>query len=626
MCGICGIISRNVTDRDILYTMNNSMLHRGPDGEGFYFEKNVGLAMRRLAIIDIAKGWQPIYSEDQSLVLIFNGEIYNYIELMEQLKQEGHYFATRSDGEVIVHLYEKYATNCVSHLRGMFSFALWDKNAKKMMLCRDRMGEKPLYLYQDHEKLLFASELRTLLSAGIIDKELDPYAIDMYFRYQYVPEPHTLIKGIRKLPPATYMTINARLEVQETTYWKMEDSVVVTANPVDTMRQKLKEVGKLIIRSDVPVGVALSGGIDSSLVAALASSQYGNKMHAFTVGYDGRPQSDERNVAKRIADYLGITFHEIEITTDSFINSFPKICALADDPIADISAFGYYSVSKCAKENGIPVLLQGHGGDELAWGYKWLQTAYQLNQLKKRILNKETSAIIELYSLIMKERISNPMIRKNINDLLGLKKATHLLRKMKNYPDHILLYDSMDNFDANYAFLYGSLMDEIKRDQYKEINTLVVDSEEVTLTKLICNTYLLENGIAQGDRLSMANSVELRLPLIDYSLVETIIGIRKKHSDILDVPKKIFVDVAKEMLPEWLFGLPKRGFTPPVDVWVNALLNKYKDKIMNGNLIYTGIINEKSANLLKEGLRTPTIGFPLYFNALVLEFYLDSVL
>jgi asparagine synthase (glutamine-hydrolysing) len=406
----------------------------------------------------------------------------------------------------------------------------------------------------------------------------------------------------------------------------MEDSAAITGDPIEIMRNELKEVGRLTIRSDVPVGVALSGGIDSSLVAALSSMQYGSQMHAFTVGYEGRPKSDERNVAKKIAAYLNMQFHEIELTTESFVNSFPTICGLCDDPIADIATFGYYSVSKSAKENNIPVLLQGQGGDELAWGYGWVRMCYKLNQLKKQIADKEVIAVMELYKSIIKERISNPRIRKNINDILGLKKATRLLHKFNNDPENVLFYDSIDHFDANYTFLYGPLMDEVKMNHHQERNVLLGNSLDLTLTKLICDTYLRENGIAQGDRLSMANSIELRLPLVDYRLVETVIGLRKVHSDILDSPKKVFTDVAKEVLPEWLFTIPKKGFTPPVNEWVKELLNNHKDRLTNGNLINTGIINKKSAIRLKNGLRNPSIGFPLYFNAFVLEFYLDSII
>lgn len=623
MCGICGFMSRGIVERSTIERMNMNMLHRGPNGDGFYFEQHIGLAMRRLSIIDLEGGWQPIYNEDKSLILFMNGEIYNYVELRLELEKRGHRFSTGSDAEVIVHLYEEHGADCVSALRGMFAVALWDKQQHVLMLARDRMGEKPLYFYHDQKNLLFASELRALLSSGMISRELEPESLNMFFRYQYIPEPYTIFKSVHKLPPATYLLIDESLNIQETCYWRLEDSPVISGDPKKIIEEKLNEVGRLIIRSDVPVGVALSGGIDSSLVAALSSRQYGQQMHAFTVGYQGSPKSDERNVASRIAKYLGLIFHEIELSTKDFTDAFPTVCTLCDDPISDISAFGYYSVSKASKEHGVPVLLQGQGGDELAWGYSWVRSCYDLFLLKKRIVEDgDGRARWKLLNMIVRERLAHPRVRKNWTDLLGFRKYLFLLKEFQKYPDRIPFYDSLDGFGANYSSLFGPLMKEFSKVTYG-YDKSQSDSVDILLTKLICNTYLLENGIAQGDRLSMSNSVELRLPLLDYKLVEAIIGLRKSNSDIYETPKKVLKDVARDMLPEWLFNIPKKGFTPPVEQWTTALLGRYGDRLEEGNLLRYGIVDSKGANLLRKGHRSPSIGFPLFFNALVLEFYLD---
>lgn len=622
MCGICGYIAKREIDRTVVQRMNQSMLHRGPDGEGFYFESNLGLAMRRLSIIDLEGGWQPLYNEDKSLVLFMNGEIYNYVELREELEKKGHVFSTRSDAEVIVHLYEEAGAEGVKSLRGMFAIALWDKRQKTLLLARDRMGEKPLYLYTDGQHLLFASELRTLLASGLIRKEISPEAVNQFFRYQYIPDPHTLIKGVRKVSPATCLLIKESLEIEEHVYWKMEEAPLLDGDPVELMRERLGEIGRLIIRADVPVGVALSGGIDSGLVAALASRQYSTSMHAFTIGYEGRPKSDERHTARRIAEHLGLTFHELELTTAEFLDSFPNICRACDDPISDISAFGYYSVSKAAKAHGVPVLLQGQGGDELAWGYSWVRSAYTQAALKKRILAHDAGAKRELFQLIVNERISQPRIRKNWRDLLGLRKYGNQLKRFKACPRAIPFYDTLDGFNDDYSSFYGPLLEGYGQQGFS-FEAKAGEADDIALTRLICHTYLLENGIAQGDRLSMSNSVELRLPLIDYKLVETVVGLRKKHPDRYEAPKKIFTDVACEMLPDWLFTMPKRGFTPPVELWTKSLLARYGERFTEGNLIKFGVIHPRAARRLMEGVRTPSIGFPLFFNALVLEFYLD---
>lgn len=623
MCGICGVISNKKLERNCVLAMSHSMSHRGPNGEGTYFEDNLGIAMRRLSIIDLEGGWQPIYSEDGSLILFMNGEIYNYIELRNELKQKGHIFSTNSDAEVVVHLYEDHETNCFTHLRGMFAIALWDTKAKRLILARDRMGEKPLYLYKDECNFIFASELRTILASGLIEKNISAKAVDMFFHYQYIPEPYTILENVRKLPPASFIVINQDLSESESVYWRMEDAPVLSDNPYDVMYSCLNEVGKLIIRSDVPVGVALSGGIDSSLVAALASRQYGNQMHAFTVGYEGHPATDERNVAKRIADYLGMTFHEIELTTKSFVQSFPLICQICDDPIADISAFGYYSVSKAAKEMNVSVLLQGQGGDELAWGYKWVRDCYRISELKDSIRAGNFSAQIKLFELIAREQLNNPRIRKYGIDVLGIFRCFQLIDFVKKNPNALPFYNVLHGFDSDYSTIYGNFLKD--RLAYHYIFESNIDDIAVALTKLICNTYLLENGIAQGDRLSMVNSVELRLPLIDYQLVETIIGLRKNRNDIFDSPKKIFTDVARQILPDWLFTIPKKGFTPPVKLWLGELLSSYNERLVEGNLTNFEILNKKAAKRLSRGLRSPSIGFPLFFNALVLEFYLDAL-
>lgn len=622
MCGICGYIAKQNIDRTVVERMNRSMIHRGPDGEGFYFEPNLGLAMRRLSIIDLEGGWQPLYNEDKSLVLFMNGEIYNYVELREGLEKKGHVFSTRSDGEVIVHLYEECGAEGLKSLRGMFAIALRDKKRKTLLLARDRMGEKPLYLYTDGRQLLFASELRTLLASGLIRREIAPEAVNQFFRYQYIPDPDTLIKGVRKVAPATCLLIDESLEIREQVYWRLEDAPCLTGDPAALMRERLEEIGKLIIRSDVPVGVALSGGIDSGLVAALASRQYNTPMHAFTIGYEGRPKSDERHTARRIAEHLGLTFHELELSTGEFLDAFPRMCRAADDPISDISAFGYYSVSKAAKAEGVPVLLQGQGGDELAWGYSWVRSAYTWDTLKKRILANDAGAKRELLRLIVNERISQPRIRKNWRDLLGLRKYAHQLKHFKTHPGAIPFYDTLDGFNADFSFLYGPLLEGYGRKGFT-FEAKAGESADIALTRLICHTYLLENGIAQGDRLSMSNSVELRLPLIDYKLVETVIGLRKNHPDRYDSPKKIFTDVAREMLPDWLFTMPKRGFTPPVGLWTKSLLARYGERLAEGNLLRFGIVSAEGSRKLREGARNPSIGFPLFFNALVLEFYLD---
>src|SRR2546428_3119289 len=324
MCGIAGILSREElqpAQLEQLTRMSGALTHRGPDGAGEFQAAHVALAMRRLSIIDPRTGWQPLYNEDHSVAVIANAEIYNYVELREELGARGHRFRTHGDIEVIPHLYEEHGEACVDHLRGMFAFALWDARRRRLMLARDRMGEKPLYLCQRNGQLVFASELRALLRSGVVPVVLDPRGIDLFFHYQYVPEPFTPVMGIRKLPAGHRLTATVQpWTIEETCYWRMEDAPPVEGDPALLIRAELEKISEIVIRSDVPVGIALSGGVDSSAIAVLAGRRYRDTMHAFSAGYPGRPRSDERADARVLAAHLGMAFHDVEIDTAAFVD------------------------------------------------------------------------------------------------------------------------------------------------------------------------------------------------------------------------------------------------------------------------------------------------------------------
>ncbi len=306
MCGIAGIIGTDArfvegsesSPRRVAH-MLRAMIHRGPDGKGEWHSDDLALGMRRLSIIDLEGGWQPLFNEDRNVVLVANGEIYNYIELRSDLEKRGHTFRTGSDCECIVHLYEEYGDDCVQSLRGMFAFALWDIQRRRLLLARDRMGEKPLYLYESARGVVFASELRALLASDLVPRELDPDAVHRYFYYQYVPEPQSPVAGVRKLPAGHTLAVEVEpWRVVQRRYWSMEDSPPVDGEPGEILGEVLQDVARLIVRSDVPVGIALSGGLDSSAIAVLAAREYPGTLQAFSVGYPGRPETDERRYAE----------------------------------------------------------------------------------------------------------------------------------------------------------------------------------------------------------------------------------------------------------------------------------------------------------------------------------------
>jgi asparagine synthase (glutamine-hydrolysing) len=633
MCGICGVITQKlVSDSDIhaVFKMNASLIHRGPDDEGVFSDDHVILAMRRLSIIDLAGGRQPLYNEDGTLILIINGEIYNFLELRKILEEKGHTFSTKSDCETILHLYEEYGSACVNHLRGMFAFALWDQKQQLLMLARDRMGEKPLYFYQSGEKILFSSELKSLLQSAEIPFILDPDSINLFFYYQYVPEPRTPIKNVRKLPPGHFFTIDlTSFRCTQSCYWRMEDSPPLTGNPSELIRCVLDEIGNLTVRSDVPVGVALSGGLDSSAIAALAVKNYPDTMHAFSIGYPGHPPCDERQDAEKFADFLGMPFHDIELKTETLVSAMPDLVYFRDDPIADISGYGYYSVMKLAHDHHVPVMLQGQGGDELFFGYRWVQESVKQSLRKEYSLkNGGNHFWMNYFNPTISGLTSPSEVLQWMRGYGGLRTAWTQYHRDRSMPkDQLVFMDLIPDFNiANLCrekMYTVSFNDMITKNLPNSFFTSPQpwNNAAILMTRLICQTYLLENGIAQADRLSMASSVELRLPLVDYRLVETVIGLRKTYSDYNLTPKAWFKSAIKDIVPEWVVNRPKKGFTPPVKEWHTALFQRYGSMLNEGLLVDCGVFKSETAKKMAKGPYPRGTFTPLSFKALVLEIW-----
>lgn len=632
MCGIAGIITREPLAADALLRvtgMSERLVHRGPDGSGNFQDRHVALAMRRLSIIDPQGGEQPLYNEDGSLVLIANGEIYNFIELRDTLRARGHQFRTGSDCEVIVHLYEEYGLDCVRHLRGMFAFALWDRRRRMLVLARDRMGEKPLYLYEQKGQLYFSSELKALILSGCVPVELNPTAVDLFFHYNYVPEPMTPIRGVRKLAAAHILSVNVDTwEHKESCYWRMEDAPPLTGDPAELIRNELESISELIVRSDVPVGIALSGGLDSSAIAALTSKKYPGAMQAFSVGYQGCEKNDERADARALAEFLGMPFHEVEVKTADFAKFFPELVYWLDDPIGDISGYGYYSVMKAAKAHGVSVMLQGHGGDELFWGYPWVRESVYQTERKVSSSNRGGPHFLDYLSLTAPQYLSPWGIKEWLKSLAGLRKSWELYDRDRVSPkEQTVFYDLTPDFGLAHEALPGiyqpDFLEQVQVSSAFDVFTASMPRPRLDLliTSLICRTYLLENGIAQGDRLSMASSVELRLPLVDYRLVETVIGLRKARPDHELPPKAWFRAALKDVLPEWVTKRPKRGFTPPIREWHQAVFAAHGAALEDGRLVSLGVLSAQAGRMLAKGPFPAGAGSPISFKALTLELW-----
>lgn len=633
MCGITGMITMNrmeLRDRDVVDRLNAMLVHRGPDGAGYFDGDHLRLAMRRLSIIDLETGWQPLYNEDRTLALVCNGEVYNFVELRQMLEASGHCFATHSDCETILHLYEDFGENCVDHLRGMFAFALWDSTRRRVLIGRDRMGEKPLYLAEFPDRLVFASELKALIGAGVVPFELDPTSTDLYFHYGYVPEPRAAVRGVRKLPAAHTLAIDVdSWRIEQRCYWRMLDAPPIEADPASTIRAELDRISEIVIRSDVPVGVALSGGLDSSVIATLAAKKYPGTMQAISVGYPGRPWQDERADAKELADHLHLPFHEVELSDRQMIESLPQIMRERDDPIGDLSGSGYYFVLKRAHELGVPVMLSGHGGDEMFWGYTWVRQAVLASERKQRALLNGSNGLGD-YLTFQRPPFSYTGGIRWLKSWGGLRTSLQQYRSDRHDPpDRLVFYDLEPPFREAQRHACALYTPEW-RDQ---IDGSCVYSPftsphpwppvDLMITRLICDTYMIENGLAQGDRLSMASSVELRLPLVDYRLVETVIGLRKVHRDINNAPKQWFRDAVRDVVPDFVMRRRKRGFSPPWRVWAKAVSEAFGDDLRRGYLVEHGILSSKSANEMSRRLMPTRLGLQSFLaeRAVMLEQY-----
>jgi len=588
MCAIVGNLSFNGTPTRLNVSNLTPIRHRGPDGEGFYNDNRISLGHTRLAIIDLSEqAKQPMFSHDRRYVITYNGEIYNYLELRSQLESNNAAFTTNSDTEVVIEAYRHWGQNCVKYFRGMFAFALWDTLEETLFLARDRCGERPLIYYYDTERFIFASELKALVPLLPQKPELDLAAVDMYLHYQYTPEPFTLFHSVFKLPSAHTLTIfKKHIQIEPVRYWDIENTPAITGLPTGTpgilncIREAMEEAVKLTLRADVPVAVALSGGIDSGAIAVLAQKNYPEPMHAFSVGYPGRPPYDEREQAKELADKIGMIFHEVELPIDQFVDFFPEMIKIMDEPIADIAAFGHYSVPKAAREMGIKVLLSGIGGDEIFWGYNWVNRAARINQ--------------------------RPPLSPRLQHLLRTTLPKRLLRRLPIYEyfdlpsipkDYLYFNDITPDFSAakrNLPTLYGSAMQNLSAlNAYTPVNIGFRSKEQIpsAIIRLLFDTWLVGNCLTLGDRVSMSTSVETRMPFLDSNLIELLMALRRRIPDHHLGQKAWLRASLKNILPNNVLTRPKRGFRPPVQEWINGVVTRYKQLIPTGKLVQMGIIN-----------------------------------
>jgi asparagine synthase (glutamine-hydrolysing) len=454
MCGIIGVVASCAADRGAAIEKALQLMHhRGPDDRGVWVDDSIMLGHTRLSILDLSPlGHQPMTDRSARFAITFNGEIYNYLELRQELIELGHQFLSKTDTEVLLAAYIEWGNSCLQRLQGMFAFAIWDKVAKTLFLARDRTGEKPLYYYLRDRTFYFGSELRALVSLLPKVPDLDPAAIDAYLHYQFVPEPRTPLVGIEKLPAAHYLLIKSpELEILPQRYWSLENIAPIEGDPVTLIRQQLDRTIELTLRSDVPVGVSLSGGIDSGGIASLAAPKYRDTLQAFSVGYPDRPAFDERRKAEKLAKQLGLPFYEVELKTAELVDLFPDLISMSDDPVADIAAYGHYAVSKLAADRNVKVVLGGIGGDELFWGYAWCAESVSLSTQKQQLL--KTSPRSRPSGELLDSLGNHPLYRKLlVSPKVPLRIRQLLKQALGNYdlslghPDRAVFYELVPDF------------------------------------------------------------------------------------------------------------------------------------------------------------------------------------
>jgi asparagine synthase (glutamine-hydrolysing) len=575
MCGIAGILHfdrERRADKDLLMKMTDSISHRGPDGEGFYLQNNLALGHRRLSIIDLSTGAQPMFNDDKSIALIFNGEIYNYIELRDELRQFGYHFKTSSDSEVIIKAYEKWGIGCQNKFNGMWAFALWDKKDKQLLLSRDRIGEKPLHYAIFENTLLFGSEIKSILAYGM-PKASNYDLLDIYLTLSYIPAPYTFFKNIHKVKPGHCLIIQDS-NVKEHKYWDLpeidEDNMYSDKKKInENFCKLLTDSVRLRMRSDVPYGAFLSGGLDSSSVVSIMSKISAFPVETFTIGFKEKSY-DERDLAATVARKFQTNHHEYIVEPDSFDESLSKVTCHFDEPFGDSSAIPTGYVSRFAASK-VKMVLTGDGGDEVLSGY----TTYQGEKFAGKY--QKLPSWFKDSAPFLLSQISKPLkssIRYKLNRLHDVCYSSNL-----NFPDRYITKASWIDIpnikkmvgDQNVYSAQEFISDLMKKCSYKD--------SFYKLMYLNLKLSLPDDMLVKVDRMSMAYSLETRTPFLDYRLIEYMVGVHKDIKMKKFERKTILRNTIGLSLPREILSAPKKGFSVPLREWFKG--NSFDQKLQD---------------------------------------------
>jgi asparagine synthase (glutamine-hydrolysing) len=591
MCGIAGFINIGETMSGAEQLIDNMCMvirHRGPDDQGTWVNASDGVAlgMRRLSIIDVAGGHQPIFNEDNSIVIVFNGEIYNHHQLRQELQARGHHFKTNSDTEAIVHAYEEYGDDCVQKLRGMFSFALWDRHRRRLLAARDRFGKKPLNYYWDGTRLIFGSEIKSILEANI-PREINHEALDEYLVYRYVPTPLTLFKGVMKLP-AGHVLIYEHEQIRTQRYWDLSFTPTChdnEATALERIRALIKDAIEVRLMSEVPLGAFLSGGIDSSVVVGFMSQMLSQPVKTFSIGFEDDPHS-ELPYARSIARHFGTDHQEFMVRPD-LISVLPQLVWDYDEPFGDSSMIPTYYVSKLAREH-VTVALTGDGGDEIFAGYTHYAREQAINHIPS-ILRYALGHI----SRFMPDGMRGKKRLRNLHNALPIRYVQGTMvfpvgSRTAMYTSEYLATLGQHNPYARQTALFNAVshLDVVSQMQYAD-----------------AHGYLIDDILVKVDKASMFNSLETRAPLLDQNLVEYVSSLpsslRMHNGD--GTLKYLLKKVAEDILPPEILTRKKQGFSMPMDRWFRGELSGYAHDILESSQAQQrGIINPDFVHNLLE--------------------------
>lgn len=589
MCGITGFVNNGsrAADSGILQAMNRCIVHRGPDDDGFYLNENVGLAMRRLAIIDIAHGKQPIFNEDKTKAIVFNGEIYNFQELKKDLEALGHKFSTNSDTEVVVQLYDRYGADCVSHLRGMFAFAIWDELDKSLFIARDRVGKKPLlYSHRANGDLIFGSEFTALLAHPAISREVDFEAIDAYLSFLCVPAPLTAFKEIRKLEPAHWLRWKAG-EIKTQRYWQPDFSKKIKISEEEAIEETtriLRESTKLRMISEVPLGAFLSGGVDSSAVVALMAQESSQPVKTFSIGFEEQDFS-ELKYAKIVAEHVGAEYNEFIVKPDA-LEVLPILVEHYGEPYADSSAIPTYYVSKETRKH-VTVALNGDGGDESFAGYERyaaMRLAEKYHKIPAFLRKTFIEKAVDLFP-------TSELKRSRARDLQRFVKAASLPR-VERYFRWVSSIDRKAKsalYTAEFRRRIGSYDagDVIGNWFAKSNGSGILDATLLTDQM----TYLPNDLLVKVDIASMANSLEARSPFLDHNLIEFAASLPEKMKMRTMETKSLLKKAAARLVPKEVIYRRKMGFGVPVGNWFRGGMKDFvRDILLSERSLTRGIV------------------------------------